>query len=106
MGLTYTALGDTGRAIDFYGQAIQIAREIGDRRGEAIPSWNLGIQARKEGDLQRAITLMQLRVDYEREIGHSNAEKSAAILDDLKVQAKNANMGNRHKRHMRKLKKK
>ncbi len=35
-------LGETRKAIEFYGQALIIAREIGDRRGEGKCSWQLG----------------------------------------------------------------
>jgi len=39
----------------------------------------------KKGDLIRAADLMQGRVDYEREIGHADAEKNAADLAALRA---------------------
>ncbi|MGA7731442.1 MAG: tetratricopeptide repeat protein [Chloroflexia bacterium] len=83
LGITYAELGETRKAIEYYEQQLQITREIGDRRGEAITSWNLGILL-KESDRARGVELMQIRVDYEREIGHVDAEKGAALVEELR----------------------
>ena len=37
-----------------------------------------------EGETARAVELMQVWVDYEREIGHPDAEKLAALVDELR----------------------
>ena len=63
-----------------------IAREIGDRRGEALASWNLGLRLEAAGDLSRAVALMQFCVDYERDIGHPDAEADAARLARVQQQ--------------------
>jgi tetratricopeptide (TPR) repeat protein len=85
LGIAYAALGDSRRAIEHYEQARAIAREIGDRRGEAIGSWNLGDEYAKLGELEKAIALMQVTVDFEREIGHPNAETRAASVEALRA---------------------
>lgn len=85
LGNVYSNLGEPRRAIEYYEQVLVITREIGDRAGEALASWNLGGQHRKLGDLPRAIELMQVRVDYERVIGHADAEKQAASVDELRA---------------------
>lgn len=54
-----------------------IAREIGDRGGEAIAAWNLG--------LAQAIANMQICVDYELELGHPNAEADAQQVNELRA---------------------
>ena len=36
MGLAYSDLGETKKAIEYYEQALKIAREIGDRREKEI----------------------------------------------------------------------
>ena len=76
LGTAYRALGEVGRAIEQYEGALAIAREIGDRRNEGNWCWNLGLLC-EESDPGRAAELMQVRVDYEREIGHPDAEKHA-----------------------------
>ena len=86
LGNVYSNLGDSPRAIEYYERQLVIVREIGDRRGEALGSWNLGDEYAKQGDLSRAIAAMQVCVDYERTIGHPDAEKDAARVDSLRAQ--------------------
>ncbi len=43
MGNAYNSLGDYQKAINYYQQSLQIAREIGDLRIQAIVWFNLGI---------------------------------------------------------------
>ncbi len=62
LGLAYTDLGEPRRAIQVLEQAIVIAREIGDRRGEAIASWNLGLICEESGEPERAVELMEVPV--------------------------------------------
>jgi tetratricopeptide (TPR) repeat protein len=84
LGNAYKNLGEVGRAFEHYEQQLAITRKIGDRRGEGIASWNLGLALEQKGDLARAAELMQVCVDYEREIGHVDAEKDAAQLDQVR----------------------
>ena len=56
-----------------------IAREIGYRLGEANASWNLGDELIKQG-----LALMQVYVDYLRELGHPDVEKRAAQVEKLR----------------------
>ena len=46
-------------------------------QAEARASWNLGDELASRGELVRAIELMQMCVDFEREIGHADVEKDA-----------------------------
>jgi tetratricopeptide (TPR) repeat protein len=85
LGVAYAALGEPRRAIEHYEQWLAIAREIGDRRGEANACWNLGLAVEKEGDLARAADLMQICVEYEREIDHPDAAEDAAHLAALRA---------------------
>ncbi len=82
-------ISDARRAIEFFEQALVIDREIGNRIGEAIASWNLGLAYEKEGDLVRAAALMQVSVDYEREIGHPDAEGDVAQVEELRARMTN-----------------
>jgi len=82
LGLAYAALGEVRQAIEYYEQALTIAREIGDRRGEANQCWNLGLLY-EDSDPARTAELMQVRVEYEREIGHPDAEAHAQRVQGL-----------------------
>jgi tetratricopeptide (TPR) repeat protein len=85
LSVAYASLGEIHRAIEFYEKRLNIAHRIGDRRGEAVDSWNLGKEIEKAGKLSQAVFLMQILVDYEREIGHSDAEKHAARVEALRA---------------------
>jgi len=76
LGDAYRQLGQVKKAIKYHERALTIAHEIGDRHGEALGSWNLGL-LHEQNDPARAAGLMQVRVDYEREIGHAKAEEHA-----------------------------
>ena len=82
LGKAYADLGEVRRAIEYYGQALTVTREIGDRRGEADHCWNLGLLY-EDSDPARAAELMQVRVEYEREIGHPDAEADAERVQGL-----------------------
>ena len=77
MRLAYASLGDARKAIEYHEQHLAIAREIGDRRGEANASWNLGLEYEKAGDLRRAAEMMRICVSFIIEIGYPDAEKDA-----------------------------
>jgi len=89
LGLAYSGLGEVARAIEYYEQALQIARETGDRRGEAFASWNLGLLY-EDSDPARAVDLMQTLVDYERGIGHPDAEADAARVEEIRARVRTA----------------
>ena len=65
-------------------EALAMAREIGDRRNEAVHSWNLGLLY-EETDPTRAVGLMSLRVAYEREINHPDAEAKAESVAQIQA---------------------
>lgn len=48
LGSVYAVLGEPHKAIEYYEQALLITCEIGDRRGEADASWNLGLALENE----------------------------------------------------------
>ena len=80
LGLAYYSLGQVERAIEFHTQALAIACEIGDRRGEGIEDidcWNLGLLFEESGP-ERAATLMSVtvcRADADRAGGELRAYK-------------------------------
>ena len=46
----YDGLGEPQRALEYYGQALPIAREVGDRAGEAATLSNIGAVYRGLGE--------------------------------------------------------
>jgi len=84
LGDAYHDLGQVERAIECYEQGLAVARQIGDRRLEAIWSWNLGLLY-EDAEPARAAELMQIRVDYEREVGHPDAEAHAARVEEIRA---------------------
>lgn len=82
LGNAYADLGETRKSIDFYEEERVIAIEVCDRLSEARASWNLGDAYAALGDLRRAVELMQVCVDFERGISHSDLEK-----DEVRVVA-------------------
>ena len=88
LGVAWERLGELDRAIDYYEQRLTIAREIGDRQGEANDCWNLGLLLEKQGELPRAVELMQVAVDFYSSIGHPDAEKLAARVEQIRQKLK------------------
>jgi hypothetical protein len=54
----------------------------------ALASWNLGLCLGESGSLASAVAAMQVRVDFERSVGHPDADKHAAAIDELLSQLK------------------
>jgi len=82
LGNAWAALGEPLRAIDYYEQAR--AQTIGYRHNEAIDSWNLGRLLEQQGELPRAVELMQVAVDFYSSIGHPRAEELAAAVAEIR----------------------
>ena len=55
LGVAYAALGETRRAVEFFEQALVVAREVGDRRGEGAVLGNSGNAYAALGETRRAI---------------------------------------------------
>jgi hypothetical protein len=54
-GIAYKYLGNLRRAIEFSGQRLEVALEIGDRKGERAALGNLGNVYKNLGEPRRAI---------------------------------------------------
>jgi len=74
LGILHFALGEARRAIGYYEQALAIAREIGDRRGEGNHLGNLGAAYFALGDARRAIGYYEQALAIAREIGDKRGE--------------------------------
>lgn len=73
LGSAYASLGRINEAIMYQEAAVEGSRALGDKRGESLHSWNLGLLY-EESEPERTIALMSVRVTYERELGHPDAE--------------------------------
>ena len=74
LGLAYSDLGQVERAIDYYEQALAIAKEIGDRRGEGAWLGNLGLAYSDLGQVERAIDYYEQALAIAKEIGDRRNE--------------------------------
>jgi len=64
---------------------LDIRKEIGDRAGEAVTSWNIGMIYEKQGDLAEAEPYMARTVQLDEEIGHPSLEKDRKYLEELRA---------------------
>ncbi len=77
LGAAYQHRGDIRRAIDFYNQSLDIARETGDRGNEGRMLLNMGAAYQHRGDIRRAIELYEQALAIFREIGDRRNEGTA-----------------------------
>jgi tetratricopeptide (TPR) repeat protein len=77
-------LGEVRKAIEYYEQHLEIAREIGDRRGEADGLYNWGDELVKLGETDRAIEMIEAALAIYERIESSMAETARKRLAKLK----------------------
>ena len=65
----HDALGDRERALEYYGRALPIMREVGDRAGEAVTLNNIGLVHNALGDRERALEYYGQALPIAREVG-------------------------------------
>ena len=70
-------LSEPRKAIEFYEQALAIAREIGDRRGEGNALGNLGLAYSDLGEPKKAIEFCEQALAIAREIGDRRGQGNA-----------------------------
>ncbi len=90
LGIAYKKLGDPFTAMEYYEQALVIDRAIDDKLGEANDCWNIGILLEEQGKFERAVEMLQVRVDYLTSIGHADVDKYVRYLDDVRERWKTA----------------
>jgi tetratricopeptide (TPR) repeat protein len=86
LGNVYRDIKEYERAIDYYEQCIAVFNQIGDVASRALNSWNLGVLYETRGELDKALELMQIYADFLHQIGHTDAEKSAERLAQIRAQ--------------------
>ena len=82
LGNAYVALGEAHKAVEFYQQALIIAREIGDRRGEGNALFNMGLVKYDLDERRKAIDLVRQAMKILETIESPNAERAR---DNLKI---------------------
>ncbi|XP_078721566.1 G-protein-signaling modulator 2-like isoform X2 [Lampetra fluviatilis] len=80
LGNAYVCLGEHGRALEYHGLDLTLARKIGDRAAEAKASGNLGNPLKFLGRFEEAIVCCQHHLDVSREIGDQAGEARALYL--------------------------
>ena len=73
-------------ALTYMEQSLAISKEIGDRRGEAVTSWNIGRTYEDQGDLVEAEQYISRAVQLMEEIGHPSLEKDRKHLEELRAE--------------------
>ena len=76
-----TVWGSRQRALEYYGQALPIAREVGDRAGEAATLNNIGAVYNGLGERQRALEYYGQALPIMREVGDRAGE--ATTLNNI-----------------------
>jgi len=77
LGNVYRYLGNIKESIQYYSQALNFAREIGDRQQEGIALGNLGLTYDDMGEYQQAIDYHLQHLNIAREISDQNGESAA-----------------------------
>lgn len=76
----YLFIGEEQQSIVYFKQAIMTARETGNRYTETRWAWELGLLYEELGDYEQAASLMSITVEYELQIGHTEATAHAQHL--------------------------
>lgn len=82
LGNAYGDMGEVDDAIAYLEQALVIAQEFGYRKNEAQHAWELG-QLFEESDPAKAVKLMTISIEFQREIGHPDAEADARRVAEI-----------------------
>jgi tetratricopeptide (TPR) repeat protein len=82
--LAWSALGEKRKALDFYEQALPLQRAVGDRGGEAVTCFNIGMVYHQLGDLDQAIAYVERCVELDEQVEHPDLESDRRALEQLK----------------------
>jgi tetratricopeptide (TPR) repeat protein len=80
----YDALGDKAQALQYYEQALPIQRQVGDRWGESVTCFNIGMIYANLGDLARAEQMLMRTVELDEAIGHPDLASDRAVLEQVR----------------------
>jgi tetratricopeptide (TPR) repeat protein len=77
VGFAYYRLSQVKQSIGYYERALDIDREIGNRRGEGNALGRLGLAYAALGETKKAVRYHQKRLDIAKEIGNRQGEGNA-----------------------------
>jgi tetratricopeptide (TPR) repeat protein len=83
LGEVARLVGDSTQAGEYLTQALTLARQLGDRRGEAEALWALGLVASDNADCNRASELWQEVLAIYEKLGVPCAETVRAAMCQL-----------------------
>ena len=86
MSPTAYARGDYATALRYLEQSLKISQAIGDRSGESVTCFNIGMIYRQFGDLDQAIEYVARTVALDEAIGHPDLESDRAMLERLRLE--------------------
>jgi tetratricopeptide (TPR) repeat protein len=84
LGYIASALGDKAQALEFYEQALPLRRQVGDRWGESITCYNIGMICARLGDLAQAERMLARTVELDEATGHHDLESDHAALEAVR----------------------
>jgi tetratricopeptide (TPR) repeat protein len=93
LGWAKDATGDRATALEYYGQALPIRREVGDRAGEAVTRYNVAMIHRAQGDLGRAVAKLEQVVELDRQVSHPDRQSDSEMLHRLRQELANSERG-------------
>lgn len=91
IGAVYHNLGQRQEALAYYQRALPILEEVGDRDGESITRWWLGLLLQAEGHITEAVTHLRRAVELAALVQSPHLEQLKAAL--AQVEAKLAGQG-------------
>ena len=81
----YCDLGEKQQALEYYGQALPLSHQVGDRWQESITRYNMAMVFEALGDLAQAEEQLRQVVALDEAIGHPDLESDRAQLARIQV---------------------
>ena len=95
LGWAKNATGNPAAALEYYGQALPIQREVGDRAGEAVTRYNVAMIHRAQGELGRAVAELERVVELDRQVGHPDLQSDTEMLHRVRQELAGSDPGRR-----------
>ena len=89
----YHGLGQLHRALEYFGQALPIRREVGDRAGEAVTRYNVAMIHHARGELDRAVAELEQVVELDRQVGHPDLQSDTEMLHRVRQELASSDPG-------------